>query len=53
MINTVVNNEALKSLKTRPARKGAVASARNGGDLVAGLARKTSWAWKVSASYIN
>ena len=52
MINT--NNEALGSLKARNARKGAVVPARMGGDpLVADLARKTSWAWKLNASYLN
>jgi len=52
MINTVVSNE-VPSIPARPARKGAVATARNGGDIVAGLASKTSWAWRMSTSYIN
>jgi hypothetical protein len=54
MINTVTNNEALGSLKTRTTRKGSMVPARNASDcLVADLARKTSWAWKLNASYMN
>ena len=54
MINTVTNTEALNVLKTRTPRKGASVSARIGSDrLVADLARKTSWAWRLNASYMN
>jgi len=53
MINTVNNNEAL-GVKARGVRKGAPVRSRAEGDcLVADLARKTSWAWRLSANYMN
>ena len=52
MINTVTNNEAL-DFKVRDARRGGSVPARRGDSLVADLARKTSWAWKLNATYMN
>jgi hypothetical protein len=54
MIETVVYNEALGSLKTNAVRKDGRTTARLGGNkIVADLARKTSWAWRLNANYMN
>jgi hypothetical protein len=52
MINTVNTDKALNN-KPAPARKAAERNARNEGELVASLASKTSWAWKLNATYLN
>jgi hypothetical protein len=53
MINTVNHNETLNT-KPRGVRKGATVRVRGAGDcLVADLARKTSWAWRINANYMS
>jgi hypothetical protein len=54
MIETVAYNEAFDGLKARAARKSNRTPARLSGDkIVADLARKTSWAWRLNANYMN
>jgi hypothetical protein len=53
MMNTVNGNEVL-NIKARGINNDARVPARVGGDcLVAHLASKTSWAWKLNATYMN